>query len=52
MVTIFEYYAPSCLYVQIMAAQNFGISGVLIYTDPENDGAATIENGYTPFVCP
>lgn len=30
-------------------AQELGAAGVLIYSDPRDDGFVTVENGYTPY---
>lgn len=35
--------------LQIKGAQELGASGVLIYSDPRDDGFVTVENGYAPY---
>ncbi|KAI5120935.1 hypothetical protein M0805_002915 [Coniferiporia weirii] len=35
--------------LKIKGAQELGAVGVLIYSDPRDDGAVTIENGYKPY---
>ncbi|KAF9464473.1 Zn-dependent exopeptidase [Collybia nuda] len=35
--------------LKIKGAQELGASGVLIYSDPRDDGFVTVENGYAPY---
>ncbi|KAI0080803.1 Zn-dependent exopeptidase [Panus rudis PR-1116 ss-1] len=35
--------------LKIKAAQEVGAAGVLIYSDPRDDGSVTVENGYAPY---
>ncbi|OAQ99176.1 hypothetical protein LLEC1_01742 [Akanthomyces lecanii] len=35
--------------IQISNAENAGLIGVILYTDPQNDGTITEANGYRPF---
>lgn len=34
---------------KIKAAQEYGASGVILYSDPREDGSVTVENGYLPY---
>lgn len=34
---------------QIKGAEDRGAAGILIYTDPRDDGAVVVENGYLPY---
>ncbi|EAU84674.2 vacuolar protein sorting-associated protein 70 [Coprinopsis cinerea okayama7 len=36
-------------YNQIKGAQELGAAGVLIYSDPRDDGVVTVDNGYSPY---
>ncbi|KAH7885508.1 Zn-dependent exopeptidase [Phlebopus sp. FC_14] len=35
--------------LKIQGAEQHGAAGVLIYTDPRDDGSVTVENGYEPY---
>ncbi|ESK92204.1 glutamate carboxypeptidase [Moniliophthora roreri MCA 2997] len=35
--------------LKIKAAEELGAAGVLIYSDPRDDGSVTVENGYKPY---
>ncbi|KZT06419.1 Zn-dependent exopeptidase [Laetiporus sulphureus 93-53] len=35
--------------LKIQLAQTHGAAGVLIYSDPRDDGSVTVENGYAPY---
>ncbi|KAF9269786.1 Zn-dependent exopeptidase [Marasmius fiardii PR-910] len=35
--------------LKIKRAEELGAAGVLIYSDPKDDGTATVENGYKPY---
>ncbi|KAI1796222.1 Zn-dependent exopeptidase [Ganoderma leucocontextum] len=35
--------------LKIKGAEDVGAAGVLIYSDPRDDGAVTVENGYKPY---
>ncbi|KAL0070019.1 Vacuolar protein sorting-associated protein 70 [Marasmius tenuissimus] len=35
--------------LKIKGAEELGAAGVLIYSDPRDDGYVTVENGYTPY---
>jgi N-acetylated-alpha-linked acidic dipeptidase len=35
--------------LQIKGAEELGAAGVLIYSDPRDDGSVTVENGYAPY---
>ncbi|KAL0949248.1 hypothetical protein HGRIS_009326 [Hohenbuehelia grisea] len=35
--------------LKILGAQQLGAAGVLIYSDPRDDGYVTVENGYKPY---
>ena len=34
---------------QVKGAEELGAAGVLIYSDPRDDGVVTVENGYLPY---
>lgn len=34
---------------QVKGAQDLGAAGVLIYSDPRDDGFVTVENGFAPY---
>ena len=34
--------------LKVKAAEELGAAGVIIYSDPRDDGAVTVENGYKP----
>ena len=36
--------------MQVKGAQEHGAAGILIFSDPKDDGAVTVENGYEPYV--
>lgn len=38
------------LFPQVKGAEELGAAGVLIYSDPADDGSVTVENGYLPYV--
>ena len=40
---------PQLSLPQIKGAQELGAAGVLIYSDPRDDGAVTVANGYAPY---
>ncbi|KAL1740279.1 Zn-dependent exopeptidase [Schizophyllum fasciatum] len=35
--------------LKVKGAQEHGAAGILIYSDPKDDGAVTVENGYKPY---
>lgn len=42
-------YQSQRICLQIKGAQELGAAGVLIYSDPRDDGYVTVENGFTPY---
>ena len=36
--------------MQVKGAQEHGAAGILIFSDPKDDGAVTVENGYEQYI--